>query len=60
MSERTGHLAMWKKTNSMADWGYEETGYEAGSSRVVLLVEDEMIIAFDIADHLTAAGFEVD
>ncbi len=43
----------------MADWGYEETGYEAGTSRVVLLVEDEMIIAFDIADQLTAAGFEV-
>jgi len=44
----------------MADWGYEKSDFEAGSSPVVLLVEDEMIIAFDIADQMALAGFAVD
>jgi len=44
----------------MADWGQEEMVQGAGTSPMVLLVEDEMIIAFDIADQLMAAGYEVD
>lgn len=43
----------------MADWGYQEAMNAAATSPVVLLVEDEMIIAFDIADQLEAAGYEV-
>jgi len=44
----------------MADCGYEKRGFEAGNSPVILLVEDEMIIAFDIADQMALAGFTVD
>ncbi|AKM09335.1 response regulator [Croceicoccus naphthovorans] len=44
----------------MADWGYENGHFEAGKSPVILLVEDEMIIAFDMADQLASAGFDVD
>jgi len=44
----------------MVEWGKEDTDPPAGESQVVLLVEDEMIIAFDMADQLTDAGFEVD
>lgn len=44
----------------MADWGYEHGKFEPDDGPVVLLVEDEMIIAFDIADQLTRAGFHVD
>ncbi|WP_066558940.1 response regulator [Croceicoccus bisphenolivorans] len=44
----------------MADWGYEKGHFEPGESPVLLLVEDEMIIAFDIADQMMSAGFQVD
>ncbi|MBS7669121.1 response regulator [Croceicoccus gelatinilyticus] len=45
----------------MADWGYEKTDFEAaGATPIVLLVEDEMIIAFDMADQLACSGFTVD
>lgn len=45
----------------MADWGYEKADFAAaGGNPVVLLVEDEMIIAFDMADQLSYSGFIVD
>lgn len=44
----------------MADWTYEADDFEPGGGPIVLLVEDEMIIAFDMADQLTSAGFTVD
>ena len=44
----------------MADWGYEAGHFEPDRGPVVLLVEDEMIVAFDIADQLTCAGYLID